>query len=86
MLIRSETMLHFLSAKGIYVSSGSACAGGEKSHVLTAMGLPQEQIDSSIRLSFSCDTEPDQIRELAQAVSLGAGTLVRTAKGRNRTR
>ena len=84
--IRSETMLHFLSAKGIYVSSGSACAGGEKSHVLAAMGLPDEQIDSSIRVSFSCDTSPEQIRELAQAVSLGAQTLVRTAKGRNRTR
>ena len=37
--IRSETMLHFLEARGVYVSSGSACARGEASHTLSAMGL-----------------------------------------------
>ena len=31
---RSETMLHFLESKGIYVSSGSACARGKGSYVL----------------------------------------------------
>ncbi len=51
--IRSETMLHALAQKGIYVSSGSACAKGQKSHVLSAMGLPQERIDSAVRVSFS---------------------------------
>ena len=51
--IRSEVMLHFLSGKRIFVSSGSACAGKEKSHVLRAMGLPERQVDASIRISFS---------------------------------
>ena len=36
--IRSETMLHFLAQRGIYVSSGSACAKGKQSHVLKAAG------------------------------------------------
>ena len=84
--IRSETMLHFLSGNGIYVSSGSACAGGEKSHVLAAMGLPAEQIDSSIRLSFSRDTDETQIRTLAETIKLGSQTLMRTAQGRKKTR
>ena len=51
--IRSETMLHYLADRGIYVSSGSACSKGKPSHVLTAMGLSRGEIDSSLRLSFS---------------------------------
>ena len=50
---RSETLLHFLDAKGIFVSSGSACAKGELSHTLTAMGLNSKEIDSALRISFS---------------------------------
>ena len=45
--IKSETMLHFLSAEGIYVSSGSACASHSKtpSGALIAFGLtPHEEI------------------------------------------
>lgn len=51
--VRAETMLHFLSQREIYVSSGSACSKGKKSYVLTAMGLDGPAIDSSLRLSFS---------------------------------
>lgn len=50
--VRAETMLHFLSDRGIYVSSGSACSKGRESHVLKAMGLPRERIASALRLSF----------------------------------
>lgn len=50
--VRAETMLHFLSDRGIYVSSGSACSKGRESHVLAAMGLPRERIASALRLSF----------------------------------
>lgn len=51
--IRSETMLHYLADRGIYVSSGSACSKGKPSHVLAAMELSRGRIDSSLRLSFS---------------------------------
>lgn len=51
--IKSETMLHSLEKKGIYVSSGSACAKGKKSYVLKAMGFESNRIDSAIRVSFS---------------------------------
>ena len=49
---KSETLLHFLAQKEIYVSSGSACSKGAKSPVLTAMGLPVEEIDSALRVSL----------------------------------
>lgn len=51
--VRSETMLHSLSSKGIYVSSGSACSKGKKSRVLTECGLEFKNLDSALRISFS---------------------------------
>ena len=52
--MRSQTILQELSANySVYVSNGSACAKGKKSHVLTAMGLDDETLDKSIRISFS---------------------------------
>ncbi len=59
--LRSETVLNFLSDMGIYISSGSACAKGHKSYVLTAMGLPEGVIDSSIRVSLSRFTTKEEL-------------------------
>ena len=73
--VRAETMLHFLSEKGICVSSGSACAKGKASHVLTAMGLPRDQIDSSLRVSFSRENTEQDADALAEAVAEGLRTL-----------
>jgi cysteine desulfurase len=50
---KSETLLNFLSDRGICVSSGSACARGKKSRVLRAMGLPDADIDGALRISLS---------------------------------
>ncbi len=50
---RSETLLHFLERENIFVSSGSACAKGELSHVLSALGLGRAETDSALRISFS---------------------------------
>ena len=49
----SEAVLNFLSSKGIFVSSGSACAKGHRSPTLTAAGLEAERVNSSLRLSLS---------------------------------
>lgn len=73
--IRSETMLHFLEEKEIYISSGSACAGGKSSHVLTAMGLPAERIDSSMRVSFSRFNTLEQVKPFIDALKEGLSTL-----------
>ena len=64
----SETVVNYLSGRGIYVSAGSACAKGNRSSVLKAMGLPTEEIDSSLRVSFCCNNTEDEVRELAGAL------------------
>ncbi len=50
---RGETLVRALSERGVLVSSGSACARGKRSPVLTAMGLPAAEIDSAVRISLS---------------------------------
>ena len=52
---RAEVVLHSLENEEIYVSSGSACSSHKKepSYVLTAIGVPRDWIDGSIRFSLS---------------------------------
>lgn len=54
--VEGESMLILLDQKGICSSSGSACTSGsiDPSHVLTAMGIPDELAHGSIRLTLSC--------------------------------
>lgn len=78
--IRSETMLHFLEQEEIYVSSGSACAKGEASHVIRSLGHSNEYADSSIRVSFGKDNTKEEIDLLLDRVVLGMNTLVRKRK------
>ena len=75
--IRSEIMLHYLENRGIYVSSGSACALGAKSHVLAAMGYDNARIDSAVRISFGRDTEKEDIDELVAAIKDAMSELCR---------
>ncbi|MBP1555522.1 MAG: cysteine desulfurase [Oscillospiraceae bacterium] len=74
---RSETLLHFMEEHGVLVSSGSACGKGERSHTLTAMGLPDEIIDSAVRVSFSSSTTEEEVREAAELFRLAVNTLQR---------
>ena len=67
--LRSEVLMHYLEQAEIYVSSGSACARGEKSHVLRAMGLPDAEIDTALRISFSKDTTPEMVDAFADRLS-----------------
>ena len=78
--IRSETMLHFLAQRGIYVSSGSACAKGKQSHVLKAAGLPDSRISSAIRVSFSRESTKRDADALAEGVREGLAYLARARR------
>ncbi len=73
--VKSETMLHFLSSKGIFVSSGSACAKGKKSRVLTEMGLSPRRIDTALRISFSRYNTKSDVEELVRQTRVGMETL-----------
>lgn len=67
--MRSQTILQELSANyNVYVSNGSACAKGKKSHVLTAMGLNDETLDKSIRISFGRYNTKEDIDLLVNAL------------------
>jgi len=74
--VRSETMLHDLEEKGIYISSGSACSKGKRSHVLSAMGLDVSRIDSALRISFSKHSTLSDIDVLAECLQESINTLV----------
>jgi cysteine desulfurase len=52
--IEAESLLIALDLEGVAVSTGSACSSGslEPSHVIKAMGLPQQRGTSSIRFSL----------------------------------
>ncbi len=62
--IKSETLLHFLEMREIYVSSGSACNTKKNaiSHVLKAVEIPQQWAEGAIRFSFgSFNTEKEAV-------------------------
>ena len=61
--IRGEVLLHFLEDSGIYVSTGSACSSHGKggSHVLSAIGLKNNEIEGAIRFSFSYSNTKEEI-------------------------
>ncbi|MCR5809744.1 MAG: cysteine desulfurase [Clostridiales bacterium] len=53
--VRGEVLLNALSEKGLYVSTGSACAAHKrgKNRILNAMGITGDRQDGAIRFSFS---------------------------------
>lgn len=77
--IKSETMLHHLSADGIFVSSGSACSShsAHPSDALIAFGLTAKEADCSLRISLSEYNEKEEIDALAKSLASGIERLVR---------
>ena len=61
--IEGESILINLDLNGIAVSSGSACSSGslEPSHVILALGVPEELAHSSIRFSLGRDTTEEEM-------------------------
>ena len=67
----AERLIYLLEDKEIYVSTGAACAAskGVKSHVLKAIGLSDEEIAGSLRLTLGETNDEEQIREAARAIN-----------------
>ena len=77
--IKSETMLHYLSSLGIYVSSGSACSSNSAHHssALTAFGRSKGEADTSIRISLSHRNTREDIDGLIEGLKSGLARLSR---------
>ena len=63
-----QNTINILQDHGICVSAGSACAKGHRSHVLSAMGLPPETIDSAFRVSICRDTTREELETLCRVL------------------
>ena len=68
--VESEALLVLLDEAGVCASAGSACASGalEASHVLTAMGVPEDEALASLRLSLGWASTDDEVELALKAV------------------
>jgi len=74
--VNSENLLVLLDLDGVGVSRGSACSSGAQkpSHVLEAMQIDKEDLNSHLRISFGWTTK---VGDGARA----AGKIINTIKG-----
>lgn len=70
--VDTETMLMNLDMEGIAAASGSACTSGalERSHVLRAMELSEERIQSAVRFSFGLGNTLEELEDAARKIAL----------------
>ena len=67
----AERLIFLLEEKGVYVATGAACAAskGEKSHVLTAIGLSDSEIAGSLRISMGKQNDEETIKIAAEKLA-----------------
>jgi cysteine desulfurase len=65
-----EMLLHRLDLMGICISTGSACdsVNTQVSHVIKAIGVPQEYAEGTIRISFGRDNKTEDATKVAEAI------------------
>lgn len=73
--VRSQGLINCLQDQGVYVSAGSACAKGHRSHVLEACGIAPELIDGSIRVSLCRFTTEAEVAQLLCALQQAIAQL-----------
>lgn len=66
-----EMLLHRLDLMGICISTGSACdsTNTQISHVIQAIGIPQEYAEGTIRVSFGKDNDERDATKVANAIA-----------------
>jgi len=75
--IEGEALLFRLDAKGVAVSTGSACSSKktEASHVLTAIGLKPEDAHGSLRITLGRGNTNEEAEFAAQTIVESARQL-----------
>lgn len=66
--VPTQNSINILQDHGICVSAGSACAKGHRSHVLEAMHVKPEIIDSTFRISICRETGSDELNKLVDVL------------------
>ena len=84
----AEALMLLLEPAGLLCSAGSACHTVQPmpSHVLTAMGLSDGEVRSSLRFSLSFTTTEDEVREAVQLVAEAVGKVRCVQSSRTRSR
>jgi cysteine desulfurase len=69
--VEGESLLLFLDAMGIAVSTGSACSSHklEPSHVLRSLGLKPEECHGSLRITLGLSNTEEDIDYVAQGIA-----------------
>ena len=77
--VNGEALLSLLSNEGICCSSGSACSAGslEPSHVLLALGLSHEMVQSALRFSLCEYNTMDEVQTIITKVTEAVNRLRR---------
>ena len=68
----AERLIFKLEDEKIYVSTGAACAAskGQKSHVLTAIGLTDSEIAGSLRISMGKMNDEENVKVAAEKLAM----------------
>ncbi|HLJ62490.1 MAG TPA: aminotransferase class V-fold PLP-dependent enzyme, partial [Stellaceae bacterium] len=67
--VPASTQVMALDLAGVMVSAGAACSSGKvaRSHVLAAMGVPEEEALCAIRVSFGSTSRAEEVDHLVAA-------------------
>lgn len=67
----AERLIFKLEDRGVYLSTGAACAAskGQKSHVLSAIGLSDREIAGSLRITFGNQNRLEDIKKAANLIA-----------------
>jgi len=77
--VKGEVLLHAIEGAGVMCSTGSACASHKKSasHVLTAMGVSNAEIDGALRFSLCPMNTSEEMDETAKQIAKNVDMLRR---------
>ena len=75
--VEGESLLMSLGMKGVYISTGSACASGslDPSHVLLGIGVPHEIAHGSVRVSLSDNLTMEQVDYAVDSIKSSVETM-----------
>ena len=79
--VKAETILHMAEAEGVLISNGSACSSKKTGNrILSAMGIEDNVILSSVRVSFSEFNTVEEVKHAAKVIKESCGRYIKILK------